>query len=113
MAENVNINPDGSTSFESGAGEESTMPPAEGPGTEGIFEEAPVVAGTDPAIYLLLVAIALGILFFIYKRNSREEDDDFFSNLDGEKVSSNSRKSAQRRKEVQAHSSVGPLLSST
>jgi len=85
MAENVNINPDGSTTFESGAGEESTMPPAEGPGTEGVFEEMPVAAGTDPAIYLLLVAVALGILFFIYKRNSREEEDDFFSNLDGEK----------------------------
>lgn len=83
--ETVNINPDGSTTFES---EGSTMPPVEDTGGEGIFDEETmeeVAKGGDPAIYLLLVAILLGVLFFIYKRKSHEDDDEFFDNLDGEK----------------------------
>lgn len=90
MAENVNINPDGSTTFEGG---ESTMPPgaedAGADGTEGVFEETmeEVVKGGDPAIYLVLVAILLGLLYFVYKRKSRDDEDEFFSNLDGGKVS--------------------------
>lgn len=83
----MNVNPDGSTTFE--GGEESTMPPVEDAGSEG-FEETieEVVKGTDPAIYLLLGVIVLGILYLIYLRKSREEsDNDFFSSLDGEKVS--------------------------
>eukprot|EP00980_Cylindrotheca_fusiformis_P007530 scaffold1561_cov129-Cylindrotheca_fusiformis.AAC.22 len=83
--ETVNVNPDGSTTFE---GEESTMPPAEDAGGEGTFDEETikeVAKGGDPAIYLLLVVILLGILYFIYKRKSREDEDDFFDNLDGEK----------------------------
>jgi len=88
MAENVNINPDGSTTFEGG---ESTMPPgaedAGADGTEGVFEETmeEVVKGGDPAIYLVLVAILLGLLYFVYKRKSRDDEDEFFSNLDGGK----------------------------
>eukprot|EP00429_Kryptoperidinium_foliaceum_P064744 CAMPEP_0176058710 /NCGR_PEP_ID=MMETSP0120_2-20121206/29254_1 /TAXON_ID=160619 /ORGANISM="Kryptoperidinium foliaceum, Strain CCMP 1326" /LENGTH=294 /DNA_ID=CAMNT_0017392241 /DNA_START=88 /DNA_END=972 /DNA_ORIENTATION=+ len=84
--ETVNINPDGSTTFE--GAEETTMPPAEdaGAGTEEAFEEAAeAVAGTDPLIYLGLVAVVLGLLFFIYYRRSKDDGDDFFSNLDGEK----------------------------
>jgi hypothetical protein len=89
MAENVNINPDGSTTFE---GEESTMPPAEdaGAGAEGVFDEETmeeVAKGGDPAIYLLLVVLLLGLLYFVYKRKSSQDEDEFFSNLDGEKVS--------------------------
>lgn len=82
--ETVNVNPDGSTEF---GGEDSTMPPMEDAGANESFEEAAqAVAGTDPALALLLVAVALGILFFIYYRRSRGDEDDFFSNLDGEKV---------------------------
>ena len=81
--ETVNVNPDGSTTFE-GAGDESTMPPVEDAGADGAFEKA--VAGTDPLFYLALVACALGVLFFIYYRRSKEDEDDFFTNLDGEKV---------------------------
>lgn len=86
--ETVNVNPDGSTTFEGG---ESTMPPVEDAGeagTEGVFDEetmAEVAKGGDPAIYLLLVVVLLGILYFIYKRKSPEDDDDFFDGLDGEK----------------------------
>lgn len=84
--ETVNINPDGSTTFE---GQESTMPPVEdagdaGEGAEEVFEE--IAQGGDPAIYLLLVVVLLGVLFYIYRRKSKEDEDDFFGNLDGEKV---------------------------
>lgn len=84
--ETVNVNPDGSTTFGGGTGEESTMPPVEDAGTDGAFEQAATaVAGTDPLFYLVLVALALGVLFFIYYRRSKEDEDDFFANLDGEK----------------------------
>lgn len=80
--ETVNINPDGSTTFE--GQEESTMPPMEDAGDAGeAFEE--IAEGGDPAIYLLLVVMLLGVLFYIYKRKSKEDEDDFFDNLDGEK----------------------------
>jgi len=82
----VNVNPDGSTTFE--GGEESTMPPVEDAGAEGGFEDmaAEAVKGTDPAIYLLLVVVLLGLLYFVYLRKSREDsEDEFFANLDGEK----------------------------
>ena len=85
--ETVNVNPDGSTTFE--GGEESTMPPVEDAGAEGGFEDmaAEAVKGTDPAIYLLLVVVLLGLLYFVYLRKSREDsEDEFFANLDGEKV---------------------------
>jgi hypothetical protein len=81
--ETVNVNPDGSTTFE--GGEESTMPPVEDQGEEGIFEE--VVKVTDPAIYLLLLVVVFGVLYFIYYRSQRGNEDDFFADLDGEKVS--------------------------
>lgn len=85
--ERVYVNPDGSAEYEGGAGEESTMPPVEYAGEDEAFAEEGVAAsGTDPAIYLLLVAVAFGILFFVYYRRTKEEEDDFFANLDGEKV---------------------------
>lgn len=82
VEETVNINPDGSTTFEGG---ESTMPPAEdaGEGAGEAFEE--IAQGGDPAIYLLLVVVLLGVLYYIYKRKSKEDEDDFFDNLDGSK----------------------------
>jgi hypothetical protein len=90
MAQEVKIDPDGSSHFE--GGEESTMPPVEETtdGNEGVFDEETVeelVKGTDPAIYLLLAVILIGLFYFLYLRRSKEEsEDDFFSNLDGEKV---------------------------
>lgn len=80
--ETVNVNPDGSTTFESGAGEES-MPPPE---AEETFEEVVEAAGMDPAIYLIIGIVLLAVAyFFIFRKKKEEEDDDFFSNLDGEK----------------------------
>jgi hypothetical protein len=90
MGEEVKIDPDGSTHFE--GGEESTMPPVEetADGTEGVFDEETVeaiVKGVDPAIYLLLAVVLFGLFYFLYWRRAKEEsEDDFFSNLDGEKV---------------------------
>ena len=90
MAEEIKIDPDGSTHFE--GGEESTMPPVEETtdGTEGAFDEETIeelVKGTDPAIYLLVSVILIGLFYFLYWRRSKEQnEDDFFANLDGEKV---------------------------
>ena len=91
--ETVTVDPDGSTTFESGSDESATPPPVEDHlnGTEGLFDEETIedaVKGTDPAIYLLLVAILLGVLYFLYLRKVRQDsEDDFFTSLDGEKVS--------------------------
>ncbi|KAG7356001.1 preprotein translocase subunit Sec66 domain containing protein [Nitzschia inconspicua] len=89
--ETVNINPDGSTTFEGGAGagtggEESTMPPVAD--TPGMDEETiqQVVKGTDPAIYLLLAVVLIGFLYFLYTRKARADaEDEFFASLEEEK----------------------------
>lgn len=89
--ETVNINPDGSTTFEgdaAGGGEESTMPPVEG-ADPGMDEETvqEIVKGTDPAIYLFLAALLIGFLYFLYTRKARADaEDEFFANLEDEKV---------------------------
>jgi hypothetical protein len=89
--ETVNVNPDGSTTFEGSGGatgEESTMPPVTDPGME---EETlqEIVKGTDPAIYLLLAAVLIGFLYFLYTRKARADvEDEFFASLEEEKVSS-------------------------
>ena len=87
MAEEVKVDPDGSTTFE--GGEESTMPPVEDGGEE-TFENAEemmaeAAKGTDPAILFLIVVFALGVLYYIYYIKSKDDEDDFFSSLDGEK----------------------------
>jgi hypothetical protein len=85
--ETVNVNPDGSTTFE--GSEESTMPPMEDAGSEeGVFDEETMAEadGNFRAILFLMVVFALVILYFIYLRKSRDDEDEFFSSLDGEKV---------------------------
>jgi len=76
--ETVNINPDGSTTFDdagtAGAEGESA---SEGDFDEEMIEEA--VKGIDPAIYLLLAVILGGFFYFLYVRKTRE-DDEYFSN---------------------------------
>lgn len=83
--ETVTVNPDGSTTFE------GSTPPVDDPSMNdegaGFAEEAILSKGTDPAISLLFLAILLGVLYYMYIRRSRQDnEDDFFSNLDGEKV---------------------------
>lgn len=78
VEQTVNVNPDGSTTFEDAEG--GTQ------GTEGetvneeMLEEA--ITGIDPAIYLL-IAFALGaILYFLYCRKNRNNEDDYFSSYE-------------------------------
>lgn len=83
MTEEATVNPDGSTNFE-GAEEEPFNATAE--------EEIPlvddeIVKGIDPAIYLGLFVLALGLLWFFVLRARNQEEDEFFAELDVEKVS--------------------------
>lgn len=93
MSEEATINPDGSQTFtedptastgDAGAGEEM---PEDG---SSIPEAEEIVAGTDPAIYLALAALAFVLIFMVLRmrrKRASADVDDFFSNLDGEKVS--------------------------
>ena len=91
--EEATVNPDGSTTFETPPVNE-TEGDFEGSEQEG-FEDGPsveeeIVKGIDPAFYLLAAVVLAGILyyFFVYRKKKVQEGDEFFSNLDGEKVSS-------------------------
>uniref|UniRef100_A0A6U3U3N1 Uncharacterized protein n=1 Tax=Ditylum brightwellii TaxID=49249 RepID=A0A6U3U3N1_9STRA len=83
--EEATVNPDGSTTFENGGGEESYSGDyAEGGDAAADMEEK----GVDPAIYLLAGAFVFALLwFFIWYRRKKAQDDsnNFFSELDGEK----------------------------
>eukprot|EP00522_Entomoneis_paludosa_P011549 CAMPEP_0172457300 /NCGR_PEP_ID=MMETSP1065-20121228/21209_1 /TAXON_ID=265537 /ORGANISM="Amphiprora paludosa, Strain CCMP125" /LENGTH=293 /DNA_ID=CAMNT_0013210935 /DNA_START=291 /DNA_END=1172 /DNA_ORIENTATION=- len=82
------VNPDGSTTFETPetppTGNE-TMGDDGFEGAEETMEE--VIKGTDPVWYLVIGLVVFLALFFLYKRSKKasEVEDDFFSNLDGEK----------------------------
>lgn len=82
--ETVNINPDGSTTFEDGSGGAGGAEGEYATADEGFDEEATeeVAKGIDPAIYLLLAVILGGFLYFLYVRRSRSDDDDYFSDYD-------------------------------
>lgn len=86
----VNVEPDGSTTFENaseaGGQEEAFTGDAGEEGFAGAEGAEEVIKRIDPALYLLAAVVILLIGFVIYQRKKKEEeDDDFFSNLDGEK----------------------------
>jgi hypothetical protein len=81
VEQTVNVDPDGSTTFE---GAEGASDGFEGESfDEETMEE--VVTGTDPAIYLLVAFVVGAILYLLYLRRSRSDEDDYFSSY--EKVS--------------------------
>mmetsp|Transcript_28769 Transcript_28769/g.58912 ORF Transcript_28769/g.58912 Transcript_28769/m.58912 type:complete len:297 (-) Transcript_28769:236-1126(-) len=85
--EEATVNPDGSTTFEGGAGADAGEEDFSGgdAGAEGMPEE---IKGIDPAILVVLGFFMITLLwFFFYYRKNREqaESQSFFSNLDGEK----------------------------
>ena len=80
--ETVNVNPDGSTTFE-GAGDGAEEESAGEGFDEEMMEE--VVKGVDPAIYLLVAVVVGAILYFLYVKKTRSNEDDYFSTY--EKVS--------------------------
>ena len=79
VEQTVNVDPDGSTTFEG----------AEDAGAEGgeAFEETmeEIAQGVDPAIYLLVGFIVVAVLYFLHNRKKNSESDDYFSSY--EKVS--------------------------
>mmetsp|Transcript_2427 Transcript_2427/g.4159 ORF Transcript_2427/g.4159 Transcript_2427/m.4159 type:complete len:289 (-) Transcript_2427:52-918(-) len=79
--EEATVNPDGSTTFEANETVNATF---DGTGTDG--EEAIVSKGSDPAIYFIIGILLLVVLYMVYRyQTKKDEDDDFFSELDGEK----------------------------
>jgi hypothetical protein len=95
-AEEATVNTDGTASFD----ETTTSPPFDTPTGEE-FEDAipPTLDGeellkvatpqVDPAVYFLVVVIILAALyyFFVYRKKSSANEDAFFAELDGDKVS--------------------------
>jgi hypothetical protein len=95
-AEDATVNADGTSTFDG----TSTSPPNHN-GTSGgeEFDEPPsfeseeiiknVNPGVDPAVYFLLAVITIAALYyyFVYRKKSTVDEDSFFSNLDGDKVS--------------------------
>ena len=81
--EEATINPDGSSTFEGGANTEDYD-------TSGMGAEDVDIKAIDPAWYLFgfaVLAILITAIVIIRQRKSRAETDDFFNQLDGEKVS--------------------------
>ena len=81
VEQTVNVDPDGSTTFE---GAEDAAGGAEGETFEETMEEI-VEAGVDPAIFLLVGFIVAAVLYFLYLRKNKSNEDDYFSSY--EKVS--------------------------
>lgn len=91
-AEEATINPDGSTTFSephptNTTGDEDAIPD-DIPTEDAAAPEE--IGGVDPAIYLGLAVVAFVLIFMILRmrrKRASADVDDFFSNLDGEKVS--------------------------
>lgn len=82
------VNPDGSTTFNTTMGEDDAFTNSTTNSTSDAFGTAPIKQ-TDPAVFLLVLVLVIGVLwyFLYYRKRQLENQDDFFSNLDGEKVS--------------------------
>jgi hypothetical protein len=78
--EEVTVNADGTTIFE------SSTPPVVGKEAfyNATFEEV-VIKRIDSAIYLIIIVLVIGIVSFFVSCHSKKEEDDLFSELNGEK----------------------------
>ena len=95
----ANIYPDGSQDFESTPMMDETVPPPvtmdqdEIPfdtmgdtDTDETMQQ--LVKGIDPAIYLLIATVLVAaLLFYMHSKSKKSSRDDFFAELDGDKVS--------------------------
>ena len=81
--EEATVNPDGSTTFES---DEAFNATAEEEFVSDHEEIIDVEKGIDPAIYLGIVVLVLALLWFFILRQSNKDEDEFFAELDVEKV---------------------------
>lgn len=97
-AEEATIKPDGTTTFEDTTGAADDIPQADeagaddaGAGADFTEEGAEdIIKGTDPALFLLLAVVAFAVVFIVLRirrKRASADVDDFFSNLDGDKVS--------------------------
>lgn len=87
--EEATVNPDGSTTFEDTAGQESFNETGSDGAEEMLNDGEMEATGIDPAFYLLgaaAVIVLLVVLIIRRQREKTEDTDDFFSNLDGDKV---------------------------
>lgn len=92
--EEATINPDGTTAFPSDYSQQeqppTTAPADETPPDFGQGEPAvdATPAGIDPAIYLIVGVALIAVLFyvFVHRKKSKPDDDNFFLELDGDKV---------------------------
>jgi hypothetical protein len=86
MSEEATINPDGSQTFE------GTVPPVDDP----VADEPPLMdeetieelaKGIDPALILGALVLLFAVLYYFFVvRNKKQDQDEFFSDLDGDKV---------------------------
>ncbi|VEU33357.1 unnamed protein product [Pseudo-nitzschia multistriata] len=77
VEQTVNVDPDGSTTFEGEGAEGDTA--GEGFEEEIVMDE---VTGVDPAIYLLVAFVVGAILYLLYLKKSRSNEDDYFSSYE-------------------------------
>eukprot|EP00591_Stephanopyxis_turris_P011304 CAMPEP_0195527824 /NCGR_PEP_ID=MMETSP0794_2-20130614/29744_1 /TAXON_ID=515487 /ORGANISM="Stephanopyxis turris, Strain CCMP 815" /LENGTH=300 /DNA_ID=CAMNT_0040658825 /DNA_START=131 /DNA_END=1033 /DNA_ORIENTATION=+ len=83
------VNPDGSTTFdESTKGDSGDA--GSGDGESSTFEAVEIDDRTDPAIYLGIAVLVIGVIYICYilyrrRKQKSNRDMDFFSEIDGEK----------------------------
>jgi hypothetical protein len=87
MSEEATINPDGTQDMPNMDGE---IPMDEFPKDEGTTDT--ILKSVDPAVYLIVAAIVVVLFLIFYNRRQKKvSTDSFFSELDGDKVTIQSR----------------------
>jgi hypothetical protein len=101
-AEEATINPDGTTQFPSDSQPQSAPSPdtAEPPPNPYETAQPASATGIDPALYLIAAVVLAGLFFyfFVHRKRSQQKEDNFFLELDGEKVGKECRRRRYRRR---------------